>query len=101
MKLTEIQPKPKTVAELFTRHPECWTQGVFFKDESDHELANADKATRCCLAGAIGFVHNYDVVCNPLFYRVYDFLHQSVSKFNDAPNRTVAEIIQLAQEAGV
>ncbi len=117
--------KPNTVAELLEK-PENWIQGKLAKDVNKLNCNVDDPAARCwCLVGAIRYVYGNDTVPTldpPFFdwnpqtkealnkaestieklypeYKGFAFTH--IPSFNDAPNRTHAEVLEVVNLAGI
>src|SRR5687767_14058754 len=108
-------PKPATVLELFEGHPERWTQcGNMYATMEDKPipleevLANPDKPCKCCLFGA------YYLVYGELFTQTNSFKiwqkvkahfnttsSQVVFDWNDAPDRTFEEVLELVRKLGI
>lgn len=82
-----------------------WCQDVYARDRAGNEMRWADRRATCyCTRGALYAVGVHDVAYEFVFQAVEN---QSLAIWNDAPERTQAEVIdafkraeQLAREAG-
>lgn len=103
-KLIEISPRPTTVVELFTDHPERWCKGQMYRGEKGNSTIR-DYAHSCCLGGAINLVYgpdNYDKLdkLQPLIERRTLHETDNVATYNDH-FASFEDIISLAKEAGI
>jgi len=109
--------KPKTVVELYEIYD--WTQNALARDGEGNGLSsdlNNPKVASFCVAGAIIRVYGWewhergdaakrlgDVVQkhHPQFHRysINDFNH--IVEWNNHPNRTKEEVVELCREAGI
>ena len=82
------------IADELEQHPERWTQRVFAlnKDRYTVEPGDPDAVTWC----AAGLCARDKLSCMPLEITA----DGPVWRYNDAPERTVADIIQLFRDAG-
>lgn len=92
----------KTVAELLEA-PERWTQGTYSKSESGDSVYPRNPAAVCwCLLGAIDEVYD---VGDPR-KKAYEAMQKTIDKcmltmWNDAPERTHAEVLAAVRKAGI
>ena len=92
------------VSELLDR-PEKWTQRAMARDRGDWPIDFNDTGAVCwCLMGAMsfchegcGFISSYEKVFKIVTKRGYD----SVTKWNDAKERTWGDVKALALEAEI
>jgi hypothetical protein len=95
-----------TISEFLTKHPEAWGQGGYGVSANGRSVSVAHSdASKWCLIGLIYKVYGYAQSSNirekleaamnvPLKQR-------NIPEWNDAPGRTVQDIITLAKKAGV
>lgn len=86
-----IEPKPKTVVELFEGHPERWIKSRWYNDDY----------TCFCLVGALDFIYP-DTESKSVYDRIVKTLPTtSISSWNDAPERTFEEVLEKCKELGI
>lgn len=85
----------KTVLELFEGHPERWTRHAYAMTETGN-ITNpkSPNAISWCLMGACTLI---GVSFTPL----YDLLPDGITNFNDNPNTTFDEVLDLVRKAGI
>jgi len=90
----------RTVAELLA-DPARWTQDTWARSANGSVAKWGDKqACKFCMMGAIFRVYGprYEPA---MWRRLHDSLGGSVSQFNDAPERTHAEVLEAVRRAGI
>jgi hypothetical protein len=90
------------IADELTEHPERWCQVATYLDANGRRCT-PQRAARACLLGHIWKRSNDDRI-DDAFRRVLQggcFAFASLSIFNDAPNRTVREIIDLCRKVAL
>lgn len=92
----------KSVREVFTSEAR-WTQRAFARDENG-ERTSCTSATACCwcLAGAI--IHVYGELAYTAFDRIHwrgGIAESDLCNWNDAPERTFQDVVDLCIKAGV
>ncbi len=90
--------------ELFNK-PENWTQGVLARDKDGKMVeCHSDTAYSFCLNGGILKCYGYDtqrVMVSDIFAFVSDSINESISKWNDNPSRTHAEVLSLVRKLNI
>lgn len=125
--VNEIIPKPKTVLEFYEGHPERWTKGFRGrKDKAGNQVDTNAEACALCLGAALGFVYcdpngrHYDDSMQGATHRLFRIARASdvrrdgfeeayeavwtspwIVFFNDKPDRTFEEIVQICREARI
>jgi len=101
----------KTVADILTAaadlidKPGAWTQHVFAKsspDATDHLSGYDPKAVCWCALGAMEAAAGEELSCMAIFGQAETFLVAEVGNvpsWNDAPNRTQAEVVAALRAA--
>ena len=75
-----------------------WTQGCYARDAFGVSIPfDADAAVCWCLAGAIHRVYGPE----PIHLRILRRVNGSLSEWNDAPDRTFAEVKALVEELDI
>jgi hypothetical protein len=89
------------VADHFEAHPETWTQGEYARDAEGSPLGDVkDPAAVCwCMEGAIHWLAPSGEIADEAFWLCMRSVPSTVFEFNDAPGRTVAEVIAQLREA--
>lgn len=90
--ITHLQKVRKLI-----ENPENWTQGASARDRYG-DFVDFDDPTACkfCLVGASAKV-DYHVTLSYLIF--VPSTHANIAEFNDDPNRTHAEVLQLIDDA--
>lgn len=100
-----IEPKPKTVLELFEGHPERWIKrGGALDETGDSCWGKFDRAVKFCLYGACKYIYDptYKLEQRPKeITRLYNSINDSVVEWNDAPERTFEEVLAKVKELGI
>lgn len=95
-----VQQIAAEIAQELREHPERWTQGVFARDEKGIPCFPNDSKAECwCI---LGFIHKskpktpdfWPQLCN--LCGIENTGH--LSKWNDAPGRTVDDVIALCEK---
>lgn len=80
--------------------PESWTQGEFARNRSG-ERTNSNCPTACswCMIGAMFKCYKGDELYTGLFKAISDHIGDvEIYKWNDDPNRTHAEVVDLLKK---
>ncbi len=89
-----------TVAELLEK-PEAWTQGASAKNSDGMRTGvSAESAVCWCVLGAIWKCYVYDSLSEKMRDKLAELVGDIV-KFNDAPGRTHAEVLEAVRKAGI
>jgi hypothetical protein len=90
------------VADHFEAHPEAWTQGAFARDAAGDDLIRpVDRDAVCwCVSGALyKFAMGSEETRRAAWGRLHTAVGTMVTVFNDAPDRTVADVVAKLREA--
>lgn len=94
-------PKYDKVWKLFDGHPERWTKRALARDAYGHEVRPTDdEACKVCMMGAIYLTHSREDR-NVIRHLIGTRIGEDVVDFNDAPERTHAEVVALCKELDV
>ena len=80
-----------------------WCQGMSARTANgDACRSDSPYACKWCIAGSIGIAYPEDIQRRMIVSnKLYDVLgHSQISKWNDDPKRTQAEVVQLLQSIG-
>lgn len=86
--------------------PSKWTKGAVARDINGAIVEESDASAVCfCIAGAI-YKCELSLFSDPRTSALYDIIQndfgeRSISMFNDAPERTHAEILDVLKRAGL
>ena len=105
--VNEISPKPKTVLEFFKGHRERWIQlhkGLV--DRNGDEVKTILSSSCLCLGSAIGFVYRGSKKLDDVIKRAIEIVgnkHSTsfIPKFNDDPETTFEDIIEVCKAANI
>lgn len=114
-----MSDKPKTALELLS-DPNKWARGFYAYDSSGLTCCGTEpQACKWCMVGALQCVyldrdaHNGEWTqeeldrLDEMYAKVMDVLKRkyaftgNMANWNDTPNRTHAEVLEVLQEAGV
>ena len=75
-------------AQFYREHPELWLQGVIREGD------------RRCLVSAVNWASlEYGIDPDPAFAAITTLAQEGPAAFNDAPGRTVGQVIELLDRA--
>ncbi len=86
----------KSIAEELREHPERWCQGRPYQDANGN-ISSPISAHSCCLLGHIWLAGD-DGDLERTFRAALPTFEYSIAHWNDAPDRTVEEVIQLCEK---
>lgn len=89
----------KPLTSIFN-HPSLWTKGAFARDGHGYQVASASPEATCwCLTGALGLNWPYLKDIPPEAVKVLKpRVGVSISGWNDAEDRTFADVRALAED---
>lgn len=93
-----VQEIAAEIAQELTEHPDRWTQGTYARDEKGRECSTADGVCWCIL----GWLSR-KVECGGILWESFSSAAgfentQELLHWNDAPLRTVDEVVDLCQQ---
>ncbi len=92
--------KPASVLELYEGHPERWTQGGSAFNASGDLVATCSPHAVCwCIVGACALVYGTEFMGKVRI--VTEAAGMFTDHWNDHPNRTFDEVLDLVRRAGV
>jgi len=91
-----------TVAELLSDESK-WTNGMFARDARGRSMNPRDAEASCwCLIGAVLRCYGTNVNrCIASLNRLKESIGPDVEAWNDAPERTFADVRRVIEEAGI
>lgn len=97
------QPRYSTVAELL-ESPERWCQGMNAQNAAgQYALVRSHDACRWCLRGAVALIYGDEM--NVAWAKLKEAIGvapgDSLIPWNDAPERTHAEVLAAVRKAGI
>jgi hypothetical protein len=97
----EVQMKTLTMkAHELLATPDRWTQGAFAVDKYGYQTPkNGPDAYSFCVLGAIN--HCYGEFDEDAILRLENHTKKSLMEWNDAPERTHAEVLALLKELDI
>lgn len=99
--LLQITPKPRTLQELFADHMR-WTKNENFRLDNGSGTPLPDNATSCCLYGAMEVVYGDIKKIKKARDKISAIIGDHyITKWNDAPERTIEDIRAVVEKAGV
>lgn len=96
--LVAIQPRPKTLVELFEGHPERWNKGYAYRQNG--ECSFREEATSCCLSGGINIVY-FGEKHTEAWKNLQKEIGFDIISFNDSPETSFEDMMAVIKRANV
>lgn len=88
-----------TLQEYFSS-PEKWTQGSLYRNDKDEPVEEKD-SQKACLLGAAYVCYGFSINNHVLDKILKEIPNGLITAWNDAPERTFADICALVERLGV